>query len=617
MWMNKTAVPVIAALVLAIGLSYRPAAPSVYEHLRSWLADLGDLRRPAQSASDETAAWPEDVEGPPPTGAQTTGRVSRVIYVDNRNPAASDQNPGTGKRPLKTIGEAAIRAVNNKRAGIGTKVLISPGTYREQLKLPTNYDDRDNMTPIVFEAVEKRRTIISGSDVWDGWAKQTGAADIYTHEWPYRWGFAPVPKDIPSPWSDSFKRKPLGQRREMIFIDGAPMKQVLSGDQLVAGSFYVDEAKRAVYLRPPAGLDPNAATVEVAVRPSVLYLEFARNITLRGLVFQHANDSLNPDYYNPGGADTNKINNSSDVLLEDIQFIWNNGNGIGLTSSSNITVRRTVANHNGTTGMGAWKLKNIVFEETETSFNNWRGDMSDYRDWSVAGLKFLAVHDGIFRRHVSTGNQARAFWLDFDNTNVALENCSFHGNLVGGIFIEASWGPIRLRRSVICHNDGPGVLASAAARVTLEKNILYGNRGQQILVSGDAGGREVSNWETQRSKRLVNQNWTITDNVIAGADASQPLFEFPSHLPERDWQTFISTLSANRNLYYSRQHQRIFKIRQTALRLADWTPHTGQDTDSGFADPRFRAPERDDYEPLPGSPLTRAGAPGPRAGGDE
>ncbi|GHU15494.1 hypothetical protein FACS1894163_02390 [Spirochaetia bacterium] len=51
-----------------------------------------------------------------------------ILYVDGKNPAADDKNPGTADKPFKTINAAA------QLASPGTKVLIKGGEYRETVK---------------------------------------------------------------------------------------------------------------------------------------------------------------------------------------------------------------------------------------------------------------------------------------------------------------------------------------------------------------------------------------------------------------------------------------------------------------------------------------------------
>jgi len=80
---------------------------------------------------------------------------------------ASDSNLGTESLPLKTISRAATVVMESGRGGIGTKVLVYPGVYRESVKV-----DSQGTAPIVFEAKEKGKAIISGSEVWTGWQQQ-------------------------------------------------------------------------------------------------------------------------------------------------------------------------------------------------------------------------------------------------------------------------------------------------------------------------------------------------------------------------------------------------------------------------------------------------------------
>ena len=53
-------------------------------------------------------------------------------------PNASDQNPGTAPRPLRTIAEALRRADTANRGGRATEIVIHPGTYRESIPLYGN-----------------------------------------------------------------------------------------------------------------------------------------------------------------------------------------------------------------------------------------------------------------------------------------------------------------------------------------------------------------------------------------------------------------------------------------------------------------------------------------------
>src|SRR5262249_21087561 len=246
--------------------------------------------------------------------------------------------------PLKTIGKGVELAGINSGKNIGTKILIAPGYYRESLAIWQQSD-----TPIVFEAMRAGETIVDGSDIWTGWQRQ-GSSNTYTHSWPYNWGLAAVPSDWQSDALSQGAFNPIVRRREMIFVRGTQLKQVLSSAELREKNFYVDEGSHTVYVWPPAGTDMSTAQVEVAVRPSLFLAMGNKNIVLRGIVFRYANSSLNASAVHFEGA--------SNILIEDCRFGMNNWGGLSFGSSRNVSVRRSVANANGGIGMAAAFGKN-------------------------------------------------------------------------------------------------------------------------------------------------------------------------------------------------------------------------------------------------------------------
>ena len=70
------------------------------------------------------------------------------IYVDVNT--GSDSNPGTASQPLKTIGAATSKALSNNHQGVGSRVIINPGTYRESISMGKNV--RSTNLPMTFEA---------------------------------------------------------------------------------------------------------------------------------------------------------------------------------------------------------------------------------------------------------------------------------------------------------------------------------------------------------------------------------------------------------------------------------------------------------------------------------
>jgi hypothetical protein len=517
-------------------------------------------------------------------GAQVDeSKMQKLIYVEQQNPRASDVNDGSQGAPLKTIGRALQMAEANNARSIGVKILIAPGIYREAIVL--NRADTQTDAPIVFEATEKDKAVISGSDMWTDWQKP-GSDNLYVHPWPYKWGMAAYPAG----WEGNVKLQPVVRRREAVFVDGKVLHQVVSPLEMAEGDFCASEERGEIRVWLPQGVAPQTATMEVTIRSGLFRASFRKNVVLRGLAFQHDGTPLQGEAVN--------FSNCSNVLIEDCRFDWNNWAGLGFNDCHEMTVRRSTANHNGAMGMTSGRVKNLLYEDTETSYNNWRGTWGEFTGWSVAGAKQLRVHDAVYRRHRSVGNKTGGFWFDFDCVNVVVEDAFWSENQTRGIFIEASEGPVTLRSSVICFNHGPGVLSTNSKKVTLEDNILYGNGGGQIQVTGTSD-RPVINWETQEKMKLNLEEWVLSNNVVVGTDLRQSLVDISGAGVER----FLNSLQASRNLWYNAKNADVFRVSGLNLGFERWQVAAGQDLNSVFADPRLRAPEHHDFAVRSDSPL--------------
>ena len=308
-------------------------------------------------------------------------RITAVFHVDGRDAGSANTNPGTESLPFRTIGAAAKAALQAGKNGIGVKISVAPGVYREHISLPET--DWENDAPLVIQARETGAAIVSGFEVWTGWT--LAGSDLYRHEWPYRWGLAPYP----SGWENNVVLQPIVRRREMISINSEPVQQVSSPAELKDRSFFVDESSGEIYVSTRQPIE--TSVVEVATRPRLLTAQGKRNLVLRGLKFTGAN--------NPVQDAAVQISDSTSVLVEACEFSGNNWIGAGFTGITNLTIRQTVANHNGGVGIDTYKLKNFLLEDSATSYNNWHGAQGGFLGWATAGVKLAAVHGTV----VATG----------------------------------------------------------------------------------------------------------------------------------------------------------------------------------------------------------------------
>src|SRR5437763_547391 len=123
--------------------------------------------------------------------ASVSENASAYIYVDANS--GSDGNSGAANSPFQSIQAAIDQADNDNRNGIGAKVIIKPGMYRETVTV-ANY--RDTGASLIIEAPEPGSAIISGSDQLTGWNDEGGG--IYSHPWSASSGDCPIPSGWPS-----------------------------------------------------------------------------------------------------------------------------------------------------------------------------------------------------------------------------------------------------------------------------------------------------------------------------------------------------------------------------------------------------------------------------------
>jgi PKD repeat protein len=480
------------------------------------------------------------------------------FHVDIRNPAASDSNNGSVTSPLRTFAAGVQRGLSSKSRGITTRVLIHAGTYRDGVRI---YGGAST-APLSIEAAGDGPVVVSGSDIYTGWSSIGNG--VYSHSWTYDWGFAT------NPWTQWVTIQPIGLRRELVFVDGSLMTQVLTAAELKPGCFVVEEGSNRILLMPTAGVNLTASTVEVGVRDELIYIQGGNQIALRGITFQHATGQVSGAAANAG-----TFTNVTNLTLENCHFLWNSYNGISFSPVTGLTVRNVSANHNGVDGFGLFKSATCLFEDFESSYNNWRGYRAGFTTWAV-GNKILHLRDVTFRRFRAFGNLASGFWPDTNCVNLILDDVKICNNL-RGIYLEANEGPILIQDSSISGNGSYGILCANSERVTLRRNRIYNNDGAQIVFGGNAAGRPTG------GTVAFNRYWTLEDNIIMGELAM-------TGGGGTLWTNLLATSSFARTTYFSPYRSDIFEINGKRMDLAGWKAATGKDATSTWLNPAL-APE--------------------------
>ncbi|MGA3131252.1 MAG: right-handed parallel beta-helix repeat-containing protein [Terracidiphilus sp.] len=488
------------------------------------------------------------------------------IYVDAQ--LGSDAALGTINSPTKTIQAAINKAIANNRKGIPTKVNINPGVYRETVNF-TKASGQTSAT-ITVQAVSPSLAIIAGSDVLSGWSQDSST--LYSRSWPYSLtGCA-----TPAGWPTNFA--PVALRTEMIFVNSVPLTQVMSYSDLRPGTFYIDDSSYMVYVSPAVGTNMGTAFVEAAARRQTLNLEGQSNVVLRGLVFEHAASCMNES-----GAN---ITGSSNVLIDQVQAMWNNWGGLTVNTSTNVTVQNSTASHNGAVGFQGYEDQNALYGGNESDYNNWRGAQSAFYDWAMGGTKLMLMRNTTVQDHHSYRNQAQGLWFDTDNEDITIDYTTLAGNVMAGLQVEANEGPVTLESSTLCSN-GLGINLLESENVTVEYNVLYDNGGTntdqgEVFIGGQAGGRTIRDWQNGTYYNLRTTNTAVIGNTVADAASGQ--YVFGTYLSGSDWSDFIDTLYSSSNRWYDPITQSTFKIvNGKVVSLAGWQSATGQDSASAWA----------------------------------
>lgn len=504
-----------------------------------------------------------------------TDSQNQTVYVDGST--GLDSNSGSSSQPLRTLAAAARLAIMNYSRGISTNVRIQPGVYRETISMTATSSASTSLASISFVAEKPGTVILTGADVWRDWQPDPSDPMEYVHAWQFQDGPCRLPKDWPA-------IQPIVGRREIVFVNGSLLRQVMSQTDLTSGTFYVDDRLGVIRIRVSDGTDMSTAVIEVGVRPHLSSFHGISNLTINGLTFVKAASCL------PGGSV--ELFDSSNDSIKNCVFEWNNWEGLVLHNASNLTIAGVRASHNGAVGLSGYRLKNLNLQDSETSFNNWRGAWGGFYFHSQSGAKIMRTHDSTIRNFRSFGNQTSGLWFDTDNANILVENAYLSSNEFNGVILEANQGPIEIVSSRICQNDAEGVLIPDSDHISIEKTLILGNKGGQILVDGQRKFRADHDWETNLNYTSMSEFLTLQDDTIVGINPQQMLFK--TYQADADTSSaMFSSLSSNNNVWFNPSTRRAFQYDPELSRgqkvhnmdFEQWQSFTRQDKNSRFAPP--------------------------------
>ncbi|OGV72467.1 MAG: hypothetical protein A3K19_16620 [Lentisphaerae bacterium RIFOXYB12_FULL_65_16] len=509
-----------------------------------------------------------------------------VTYiVDNRNPAADDSNPGTEEKPFKTISAAA------KAVLPGDAVLVSPGTYRESVRIETSGTEG---RPIMFKSKEPLKAVVSGADVMEN----------PTDEGMGVWSYA-----IPAPYLRDCQY--TGGDPQWVYMDGQPLERANTRDRLVPGSFHLDLKGLRAFVSPPEDTDISKVLLEYSHRHG-LFSPFSANnqntadtiddIHIIGFTLQH-----NANWFR--GLGPIRVSGQR-WLVEGNHIRWTSYGGLETAHSAGCIVRDNLIEWAGCQGIGGGPNVNLLIEGNTIRNNNWRSF-----DWGNegGGSKWSSTFDSCFRGNTVCYNFGPGLWCDGANCNNVYEKNICHDNTVRAIFSEINWDEV-IQDNIVYNTGEAGIIISNGPGMLIRRNIVF-NNGIGIGLGGNhtrpndhaqgwypsavarmnalrgADKHRVALWEAGffkyyvAPKACLMNNGVIWDNILFGNCRTM--------MEGRDYRTpspidgFVNNLS-DHNIYWAASEKSVFNVVYSYQYdgLDAWRKASGRDEHSVFADPR-------------------------------
>lgn len=415
----------------------------------------------------------------------TAGAEAREYHVA---PSGLDSNDGTAAAPFRTINFAAQKALP------GDTVTVHAGTYREWVN-PLNGGDRPDHR-ILYRAAEGEKVELKGSEVVKGWKKVKGSDGVWVAAIPNSvfGNYNPFADRLSGDWlwagSNTFHTGDV-YLDEVSLYEAQSLEKVLRPDTVRTrrdpdGStafWFAEVGGESTTLYARFGrVDPNRATVEVAVRPTCFYptrqgLDY---ITIRGFrVSQAATQWAAPTAEQVGMIATHWCKG---WIIEDNRILNSRCNGITLGKERGTghnldcndkrldgthhyieVIFRTLRRGWNREHVGSHVVRNNVISDCEQTaicgsmggafseiygnhiFNIWAK-----RQWGGAEMAGIKLHGAIdtYLHHNRIEGCGYGIWLDWMAQGARVSSNLLHRNDVD-LFTEVDHGPMMVDNNVM------------------------------------------------------------------------------------------------------------------------------------------------------------------------
>ncbi|GLW10715.1 hypothetical protein Misp01_58430 [Microtetraspora sp. NBRC 13810] len=525
-------------------------------------------------------------------------------------PTGNDANPGSREAPLRTAGAAVLKAV----AGRMTTVVLRAGEYRERLG---NVEAPVTLQPYPGEKVwfKGSREIPSSQLVADGdaWRLDDWNPESVCRATP------PAYDECMNPghYNDD---NPVGGDPQMVFLDGEPLRQVATREEVGAGTFFHDGSVDKTYL----GSDPAGRRVEITARKSGMhFFAGADGSVVRGLGFAHYGTSQNQTK-EPAAL----ITHAKGMVFEKNTVIHNAATGL-LVNADDVRVSGNVIAENGYIGITAQKSAGLTVEGNRVLRNNTErlGIHKGYH-LTAAGMMATRAVNATVRDNVFEANQGAGLLCDLSCFNVTAVRNLIRANSGHGLHYKVS-GQALLASNVLAGNGLTGLSILGSNKVRIINNTSVGN-AQAMSVQEDVRPTcpgDDTNCPTD-AERALGITWdtadtTLMNNVIAGGDSAAPLVNTTDNNTAESGRRvggdgMIPAGQMHHNGYSRNAPDTPGTLVQWSRRtgasvhhrsLAEFQAATGRDAGSRYQETGYLVDAAGgDYRLIPGSPAESGGA---------
>jgi parallel beta-helix repeat protein len=435
-----------------------------------------------------------------------TRSSARTYVVAQKRASADDRNPGTSRKPFKTIGRAAALAQP------GDTVLVQAGVYREWVAPARGGKEGRTIT---YLAAPGEQVIVKGSEVYtNAWQPVAGHHGVFCTEIPA--GF--FSNDF-NPFKIVNSESRGGGTQGQVFIDGQELrearrqvrhepgtrKRIVEKTQMevlyAQSGTWTTEDGATIYVHLPENAKPIAQSlVEFSVRRHLFApVRRAQNyIHLKGFIFEHcANDVSFPQV----GAvscrsgqqwiiESNTIRHIKTVGLDcgaededpwklpdtlpDDRFLVSRHHDIFTLSERRIAGRNLILN-NVVSDCGQCGIAGLFSDGTVIMGNIVERCGGVIPGFESGGIKVHGLMGGTIEGNLVRDNEAWGIWLDCGYIGSRVTRNVVVNNKTSGIFFECCNGPGWIDNNVVAYNRGDGIYAHDASGVQVINNLIFGN----------------------------------------------------------------------------------------------------------------------------------------------